>query len=146
MPVYSIPSEKDIHNYLNDYETEGMSKESLLNCINDVIRTFQTTYPVFNLDLFSIFDLKEDIDYKTFIRNVIPFLLINDICRVYYVDLDSEDPYYEFFPNSETNQDKELFLMLNDNPDFPDQSIDKKMFESSYTRLDKNGNYVPVKV
>ena len=146
MPVYLIPSKKDIQNYLDEYETEGMSKESLLNCINDVIRTFQTTYPVFNLDLFFIFYLKENIDYKTFIRNVIPFLLMNDICRVYYVDFDDEDPYYEFFPNSETNQDKELFLMINDNPDFPDQSIDKEMFESSYKRLDKNGNYIPVKI
>ncbi len=146
MPVYSIPSKKDIGNYLDEYETEGMSKESLLNCINDVIRTFQTDYPVFNLDVFFSFDLKEDIDYKTFIRNVIPFLLMNNICRVYYVDFDNGDPHYEFFPNSESNQDKELFLVLNDNPDFPDQSIDKEMFESSYTRLDKNGNYIPVKV
>lgn len=146
MPVYSIPSKKDIENYLDEYETEGMSKESLSNCVNDVIRTFQTDYPVFNLDIFFSFDLKEDIDYKTFIRNVIPFLVMNDICRVYYVDYDDGNPYYEFFPNSETNQDKELFLILNDNPDFPDQSIDKEMFESSYTRLDKNGNYIPVKI
>lgn len=146
MPVYSIPSKKDIENYLDEYETEGMRKESLLQCIDSVIDTFQSYYPVFNLDVFFSFDLQEDIDYKTFIRNVIPFLLMNDICRVYYVDFDNGDPHYEFFPNSETNQDKELFLILNDNPNFPDQSIDKEMFESSYTRLDKNGNYVPVKV
>lgn len=148
MPVYSIPSKKDIENYLNDYETEGMSKESLSNYVNEIFETFQRNwhYPLFNLDLFFAFDLKEDIDYKTFIKNVIPFLVMNDICRVYYVDFDDGDPHYEFFPNSESNQDKELFLILNDNPDFPDQSIDKKMFESSYTRLDKNGNYVPVKV
>ena len=146
MPVYSIPSKKDIANYLDEYETEVMSKESLSNCVNDAIRTFQTNYPVFNLDIFFAFDLKEDIDYKTFVRDVVPFILMNDICRVYYVDFDDEDPHYEFFPNSETNQDKELFLMLNDNPDFPYQSIDKEMFESSYTRLDKNGNYNPVKV
>ena len=144
MPVYSIPSKKDIENYLDEYETEGMSKESLLTCINDVIRIFQTTYPVFNLDLFFTFDLKEDIDYKTFKRNIIPFFVMNDICRVYYVDYGNGDPYYKFFPNSESNQDKELFLMLNDS--FPNQHIDKEMFESSYTRLDKNGNYIPVKV
>ena len=144
MPVYSIPSKKDIENYLNDYETEGMSKESLLTCINDVIRIFQTTYPVFNLDAFFLFSLKENIDYKTFIRNIIPFFVMNDIYRVYYVDYGNGDPYYKFFPNSESNQDKELFLMLNDS--FPNQHIDKEMFESSYTRLDKNGNYNPVKV
>ena len=144
MPVYSIPSKKDIENYLDEYETEGMSKESLLTCINDVIRIFQTTYPVFNLDAFFLFSLKENIDYKTFIRNIIPFFVMNDICRVYYVDYGNGDPYYKFFPNSESNQDKELFLMLNDS--FPNQHIDKEMFESSYTRLDKNGNYVPVKV
>lgn len=146
MPVYSIPSKKDIEKYLDEYETEGMSKESLSNCVNNVINMFQSYYPVFNLDVFFSFDLKEDIDYKTFIKNVIPFLLINDICRVYYVDYGDGNPYYEFFPNSETNQDKELFLILNDNLDFPDQSIDKEMFESSYTRLDKNGNYNAVKV
>lgn len=146
MSVYLIPSKKDIENYLDEYETEGMSKESLSNCVNDIIRTFQTNYPVFNLDIFFSFDLKEYIDYKTFIKNVIPFLLMNNICRVYYIDFDDGDPHYEFFPNSETNQDKELFLLLNDNPDSPDQSINKEMFESSYTRLDKNGNYVPVKV
>ena len=146
MPIYSIPSKKDIANYLDEYETEVMSKESLSHCVNDVIRTFQTNYPVFNLDIFFAFDLKEDIDYKIFVRDVVPFILINDICRVYYVDYDDGNPHYEFFPNSETNQDKELFLILNNNPDFPDQSIDKEMFESSYTRLDKNGNYNPVKV
>lgn len=146
MPVYLIPSEKDIASYLDEYETEGMSKESLLNYVNDVIRIFQTTYPVFNLDVFFLFRLKGDIDYKTFIRNVIPFLIMNNICRVYYVDFDNGGPYYELFPNSETNQDKELFLTLNDNPDFPHQSIDKEMFESSYTRLDKNGNYNKVKI
>ena len=146
MPVYLIPSKKDIENYLNDYETEGMSREILSNLVSDVIRIFQTTYPVFNLDVFFSFDFKEDVDYKTFIRNVIPFLVMNDICRVYYVDYEDENPYYEFVPHSETNQDKELFLILNDNPDFLDQSIDKEMFESSYTRLDKNGNYIPVKV
>lgn len=146
MPVYSIPSKKDIENYLDEYETEGMSKESLLDCVNDVIWTFQTDYPVFDIDVFFTFDLKENIDYKIFIRNIIPFLLINNICRVYYVDFDNGDYHYVLFPNSETNQDKELFLILNDNPDFPEQSIDKEMFESSCTRLDKNGNYVPVKV
>ncbi len=144
MPVYSIPSKQDIGNYLDEYETEGMSKESLLTCINDVIKIFQTTYPVFNLDAFFLFSLKENIDYKTFIRNIIPFFVMNDICRVYYVDYGNGDPYYKFFPNSESNQDKELFLMLNDS--FPNQHIDKEMFESSYTRLDKNGNYNPVKV
>lgn len=146
MPVYVIPSKKDIHNYLNDYETEGMSRENLSNLVSDVMRIFQTTYPVFNLDIFFSFDFKEDVDYKTFIRNVIPFLVMNDICRVYYVDFEDGNPHYELFPNSQTNQDKELFLILNDNPDFPEQSIDKEMFESSYTRVDKNGNYVPVKV
>ena len=73
-------------------------------------------------------------------------LVISSSSRVYYVNYEDGDPHYEFFPNSETNQDKELFLLLNDNPDSPDQSIDKEMFESSYTRLDKNGNYVSVKV
>lgn len=146
MAVYLIPSEKDIHNYLNDYETEKMDKEDLLSYIYDIIHQFQNFYPVINLDFFFSFDLKEDIDYKTFTRNVIPFLVMNDICRVYYVDFEDGDPHYELFPNSQTNQDKELFLILNDNPYFPEQSIDKEMFESSYTRLDKNGNYVPVKV
>ena len=148
MPVYSIPSKKDIENYLDDYETEGMSKESLSNCVNEIFETFQRdwNYPLFDLDPFFDFDLKEDIDYKTFIRNIIPFLVINDICRVYYVNYDDGDPHYKFFPNSESNQDKELFLILKDNPYFSDESLDKEMFESSYTRLDKNGNYVPVKV
>lgn len=41
MPVYSIPSKKDIENYLDDYETEGMSKESLSNCVNEIFKTFQ---------------------------------------------------------------------------------------------------------
>ena len=121
-------------------------KKSLSNCINDVIEAFQTNYSVFDLDVFFSFDFKEDVDYKIFIRDVIPFLVMNDICRVYYVDFEDGNPHYELFPNSQTNQDKELFLILNDNPDFPEQSIDKEMFESSYTRVDKNGNYVPVKV
>ena len=146
MPVYSIPSKKDIENYLDAYETEGMSKKSLSNCINDVIEAFQTNYPVFNLDVFFSFDLKEYVDYKTFIRNIIPFILTNNICRVYYADYGDGNPYYELFPNSETNQDKELFLVLNYNSNFSNQSIDKEMFESSYTRLDKNGNYIKVKV
>ena len=146
MPVYSIPSKKDIENYLDAYETEGMSKKSLSNCINDVIETFQTSYPIFNLDVFFSFDLKEYVDYKTFIRNIIPFILTNNICRVYYVDYGDGNPYYELFPNSETNQDKELFLVLDYNSNFSNQSIDKEMFESSYTRLDKNGNYIKVKV
>ena len=30
MPVYSIPSKKDIENYLDAYETEGMSKKKLI--------------------------------------------------------------------------------------------------------------------
>ena len=31
MPVYSIPSKKDIKNYLDEYETEGISKGLLLS-------------------------------------------------------------------------------------------------------------------
>ena len=145
MAIYLIPSKKDIENYLNDYETEGISKESLSICVDYAIKIFQTAYPIFNLAFFFSFSNRENIDYKTFIRNIIPFLVLNDICRVYYVDYDG-NPFYEGFPNSKTNQDKELFFILNHNPDFPEQSIDKEMFESSYTRLDKNGNYVPVKI
>lgn len=140
MPVYLIPSEEDIRNYLNDYETEGMSKETLLRHIYDIIYRFQRSYPAINLD--AIFALS-NVRYETFIRNIIPFLVLNSICRVYYADLGGRDSHYELFPHSESNQDKELFLILND---IPTQSIDKETFESSYTRLDKNGNYIPVKI
>lgn len=146
MAVYLIPSEKDIKSYLDEYETEGMSKEILSNCINDVIKVFRSYYPVFGLDVFFSFGLKENIDYKTYIRNIIPFFVLNNVCRVYYVDFEDGNPHYELFPNSETNHDADLFLVLNDNPDFPGQYITKEVFESSYTRLDKNGNYIPVKI
>ena len=147
MPVYSIPSKKDIKNYLDDYETEGMSKEDLLGYIYDIIDEFYSPYPVIDLDLFFMSDLKNsNIEYKTLVRNIIPFLVLNNICRVYYVYFEDGNPHYELFPNSETNQDKELFSVLNNNPIFPTQSIDKETFESSYTRIDKNGNYVPVKI
>ena len=147
MPVYRLPSKEDILNYLNDYETEGMSKEDLLHCIHDIIAIFRTFYPVVDLNALFTFDIRNsNVDYKTFIRNIIPFLVLNNICRVYYVDFEDGNPHYELFPNSESNQDKELFSILNYNPDFKEQSITKEIFESSYTRVDKNGNYVSVKV
>ena len=147
MPVYSIPSKKDIGNYLNDYETEGMSKEDLLDYIYDIIDEFYSPYPVVDLDIFFMSNLKKgNMEYKTLVRNIIPFLILNNICRIYYVIFEDGNPHYELFPNSKTNQDKELFSVLNDNPVFPTQSIDKETFESSYTRIDKNGNYISVKV
>lgn len=146
MASYLIPSEKDVRDYLNDYETVGMSKETLSCHIYDIIDGFHSFYPVIDLKVFFAVHVY-NIKYKTFIRNIIPFLVLNNICRVYYVDFGDGKPYYELFPDSESNQDKELFLVLNDNPPLPDQPpIDKETFESSHTRIDKNGNYNPIKI
>ena len=152
MPVYLIPSKKDIENYLNDYETEGISKGLLLSWVCGILDDFREypDYPVIDIGIFFAYSFtnSDNIEYKTIKRNIIPFVVLNNICRVYYVDFGDEKPHYEFFPISQTNQDRELLWVLENfpNPDYPDRSIDKEMFESSYTRLDKNGNYVPVKV
>ena len=98
MPVYSIPSKKDIENYLDEYETEGMSKEILFQYIKAIIERLQDFiqrgpyyYMYCDLDyVFSFvtnyglkeYDIEKPIEYKTFIKNVIPFLVLNDICRV----------------------------------------------------------------
>ena len=147
MAIYKIPSNHEIKEALKEYPLENMDEKTFINCLNVIFRNLRSSsYPVTDLDIIFTFGLEETINYSDFIQNIIPFLLINDFCRIYYKDYDDGNPGYILFPNSQTNEDKDLFLMMNDNPDFPEQSITSEMFKDSFKKVNQNGDMIPVNI
>lgn len=147
MAVYRIPSDNEIKEYMQNFPLEYITKGDFSYILKKILRVLRTPYPVVDINLFFTFDMTNyNYSYGAFVNDVIAFILSNDIARVYYCDYDDGNDGFIIFPHSEKDEDKDLFLIMNDNLDFPEQSIDRETFISAYTRIDNMGNKVPVKI
>ena len=147
MAVYRIPSDNEIKEYMQNFPLDYMTEGDFSSILKNILKALKTNYPVVDKNLFFAFDMVNDnYSYEAFVSDVIAFILSNDIARVYYCDYDDGNDGFIIFPHSEADEDKDLFLIMNDNPYFPEQSIDRETFISSFTRIDNMGNKVPVKI
>ena len=137
MPIYMIPSDKELQLDAQDYPLEYMKEEDFSTALESLFNALRRTYLV--------------IPYTTeaFVQDVLAFILFNDLARVYHYEYDSGDNGIVIIPHSEKDEDRELLTSLNDYSErygWPTREIDEKTFKSSFVRLDKDGNEIPVKI
>ena len=140
---------EELIDYSNENEIEDKTKE-IMNVISEQLKSPFAKYTT--LDYIAFGDTIEGCDYRDLVKLVVPYIIFNDTdYSVYFTDSLSWQPGDDYIITKKTTSLQDLYKSIKETLEEVreqegDEDVSQKEFEDHMFTIDKNANYVNVKL